>query len=158
VELGVIAVLTADVTAQMTLIGAIETKVKARAANLRAEDEASLESLAYQIHNFYNAVEDLLKLLAARFENHITETAQWHSALLQRMTQAVVGMRPAVLSAESYTLLNGLRGFRHFFRHAYGVAIEYEQLKVNLGRVQQLQPLLNQDIQRFLAALSAENA
>jgi hypothetical protein len=115
VEPGKIAILTAEVNAQMVLIEAIYIKLEARALGLTAEDEASLESLAYQIHNLYNAVEDLLKLLATRFENQITDTAQWHSALLRRMTQAVNGMRPAVLSEESYALLNGLRSFWHFF-------------------------------------------
>jgi hypothetical protein len=153
VEPGKIAILTADVNAQMALIEAIYTKLESRALGLTAEDEASLESVAYQIHNLYNAVEDLLKLLATRFENQITDTTQWHSALLRRMTQAVNGMRPAVLSEESYALLNGLRSFRHFFRHAYGVSIEYEQLNMNLGRAQGVRSPLQQDIRRFLEAL-----
>jgi hypothetical protein len=153
VEPGKIAILTAEVNAQMVLIEAIYIQLEARALGLTAEDEASLESLAYQIHNLYNAVEDLLKLLATRFENQITDTAQWHSALLRRMTQAVNGMRPAVLSEESYALLNGLRSFWHFFRHAYGVSIEYEQLKVNLGRAQGVRSPLQRDIRRFLEAL-----
>lgn len=50
-----------------------------------------MESVAYQIHNLFNAVEDLLKIVAASFENQITDTARWHTALLQRMTQEVVG-------------------------------------------------------------------
>jgi hypothetical protein len=153
VEPGKIAILTAEVNAQMVLIEAIYIKLESRALGLTAEDEASLESVAYQIHNLYNAVEDLLKLLATRFENQITDTAQWHSALLRRMTQAVKGMRPAVISEESYALLNGLRSFRHFFRHAYGVSIEFEQLKVNLARAQGVRSLLQRDIHRFLEAL-----
>jgi hypothetical protein len=153
VEQGKLAILTAEVKAQMALIEAVHLRVEARAAGLAPEDEASLESLAYQIHNLYNAIEDLLKLLASRFENQITDTSQWHSALLRRMTQAVEGMRPAVISEESYVLLNGLRSFRHFFRHAYGVTIEYGQLSANLERARGVRSWMEQDIRRFLEAL-----
>lgn len=147
-----LAVLTADINAQMNLIAGVYVKIDARAAKLVAMDEVSLESMAYQIHNLYNAIEDLLKLVAARFENHVPDV-QWHSALLQRMTQTVIGVRPLLLSAESYGLLNQLRGFRHFFRHAYGVPIEYRQLQANLEKAQQLRSLLQQDVQRFLETL-----
>lgn len=53
-------------------------------------------------------------MVAAHFENQISDTARWHSVLLQRMSQEIPGIRPAVLSQESYLLLNSLRGFRHF--------------------------------------------
>jgi hypothetical protein len=153
VEAGKVAILTAEVKAQMALIEAVYVKLETRAADLAPENEAGLESIAYQIHNLYNAVEDLLKLLASRFENQITDTSQGHSALLRRMTQAVEGMRPAVLSEESYSFLNGLRGFRHFFRHAYGVTIDYGQLSANLVRARGVRATLQRDMQRFLEAL-----
>lgn len=95
----------------------------------------------------------MLKLIALHFENQITDTARWHSILWQRMTQEVEGIRPALLSQETHLNLNALRGFRHFFRHAYGVPIDYAQLTINLDKAQSLLPTLEQDIKRFLEAL-----
>ncbi|WP_242034741.1 MULTISPECIES: hypothetical protein [unclassified Microcystis] len=46
-------------------------------------------------------------------------------------------------------MLNSLRGFRHFFRHAYGTNIDYEQLKVNLDRARKIYRNLEKDIQIF---------
>jgi len=46
-------------------------------------------------------------------------------------------------------LLNGLRGFWHFFRHAYGRNIDYEQLKINLDRARKIYSNLEKDIEIF---------
>ncbi len=51
-------------------------------------------------------------------------------------------------------ILNALRGFRHFFRHAYGTAIEYDLLKINLDKALSLFPLLDRDISHFLQQLT----
>jgi len=129
-----LTVFKVDVQAQLNLIKTVDKRLKERAANVESKDPILLESIAYQIHNLYSAIEDLLKLIADYFENNISQSRQWHSLLLQRMTISVPQVRPAVLSSETYTILNALRGFRHFFRHAYGAAIEYEQLKSNLDK------------------------
>ncbi len=147
-----------DVNAQLKLIKTIEQKLNERARGLSPDDIIRLESIAYQIHNLYNATEDLLKIVATYFENNITDTAQWHSALLQRMTQNIPEIRPALLSPETFLILNGLRGFRHFFRHAYGTNIEYDQLQINLDKAMKLLPTLEQDIESFLEKLIDKKA
>lgn len=131
------ALLEADLKAQQTTLEQIYELLDSRSQGLSSEQPEKLESVGYPIHNVYGAAEDLFKVIAAYFENNVVETAQWHSRLLQRMSQPVVGVRPAVISQESYRLLNGLRAFRHFFRHAYGVSIDYgpanEQSRSCLG-------------------------
>jgi hypothetical protein len=115
--------LQTDINAQLQLIKAIDDKLAIRAEGVNPDDAIRLESIAYQIHNLYSATEDLLKIVAACFENNIADTRQWHTALLNRMTVPILGIRPAFISSETCALLNGLRGFRHFFRHAYGTNI-----------------------------------
>ncbi len=146
-------VLRADLTTQMKVIKSVSLLIEERARGLQKDDPIRLESVAYQIHNFYNAIEDLLKIVAAHFENQISDTTRWHTVLLQRMSQEIPGIRPRLLSQESYLLLNSLRGFRHFFRHAYGVPIDYEQLLINLNKALQLYPCLEQDLNQFFEAL-----
>ena len=146
-------VLRADLTTQMAIVKSVSLLIEERARGLQKDDPIRLESVAYQIHNFYNAIEDLLKIVAAHFENQISDTTRWHTVLLQRMSQEIPGIRPRLLSQESYLLLNSLRGFRHFFRHAYGVPIDYEQLLINLNKALQLYPCLEQDLNQFFEAL-----
>ncbi|MBD2054781.1 hypothetical protein H6F88_01865 [Oculatella sp. FACHB-28] len=148
-----LAVFTADITAQQQAIERVFAMLEQRAEGLKPDYPERLESVAYQLHNFYGAIEELLKIVATYFENNVSDTARWHSLLLLRMTQAVEGVRPAAISTESYALLNALRAFRHFFRHAYGVPIDFAQLQSNLTKAQQLKPLLDRDLKCFLQDL-----
>lgn len=150
-------ILITDVNAQMDLIKTISERLKQRAMDLTADDIIRLESVAYQIHNLYNATEDLFKIIATYFENNISDTTRWHSALLQRMTQSIPEIRPALFSQKTYSILNSLRGFRHFFRHAYGSILEYEQLKINLDKAMNLYTLLETDVNNFIQELSSKS-
>lgn len=143
-----------DLLAQLELIERITNQLQNRAEGLQSDDIIRLESVAYQIHNLYNAVEDLLKIVATCFENNITDTAHYHTALLKRMNQMIPNIRPALISEETFLILNGLRGFRHFFRHAYGTPIEYDQLKINLDKAMNLRVMLEKDINNFLEQIS----
>ncbi len=100
-----LTLLVSDVEAQMGMIETIYEKLEERATGLHSDDEVRLESVAYQLHNLYNAIEDLFQLIAAHFENQVKDTSRWHTTLLQRMKQKVGGIRPALLSEESYALL-----------------------------------------------------
>lgn len=148
-------ILRTDVYAQMAVIEDVYTAMLDRAQDLDPNDLRQLESVAYQIHNLYNAVEDLLKLIATHFENHIVDAERWHSALLRRMAQPIPGVRPAFLTQESATVLDALRGFRHFFRHAYVATIEYDQLVINFNKAQQVNDLLRENVNQFFAALGS---
>jgi hypothetical protein len=151
-----LTLLTVNLNAQMTNIRAIHQKIVNRSTRLQSDDEAILESIAYQIHNLYCATEDLLKIVAGYFENNISNSSQWHSLLLQRMSIEIPNIRPAFLTSKTYSILNSLRGFRHFFRHAYGAAIEYDQLKSNLDKSLVLLANLESDLNQFIAKLSPQ--
>lgn len=146
----VLIVLRADVVGQMDLIDGVFTKLNARTADLHPDDEAQLESVAYQLHNLYSAVEDLFKLIASQFENQVSDASRWHIELLQRMKQEIPGVRPALISQETFNLLNGLRSFRHFFRHAYTAPIEFNHLQINLEKAKLVYPSLHHDVKLFL--------
>ncbi|TVQ43363.1 MAG: hypothetical protein EA365_12780 [Gloeocapsa sp. DLM2.Bin57] len=148
--------LKTDLQGQRQLINNIFQKLEQRAEGLTPDDLIRLESIAYQIHNLYTASEDLLKIIATYFENNITNTAQWHANLLTRLSQNIPGIRPAFLTEETFLILNSLRGFRHFFRHAYGANIEYDQLKINLDKALKLREYLAKDCDNFLKKIAAE--
>lgn len=151
-----LTILRADIRGHMGLIEDIFGTLEQRAAGLDAGDDRQLESVAYQLHNLYNAIEDLFKIVAGHFENRIADTSRWHVELLQRMRQEIDGVRPALLSRETFALLNGLRSFRHFFRHAYATPIEHAQLLINLDKARKLRPLLERDVNAFLEQLERD--
>jgi len=145
-----LSLLKASITAQGTEIERIFGKIEDRQ---RGEGEANLESLAYQLHNLYCSFEDLLKIVADFFENHINDSVHYHSALLWRMKTLIDGVRPALLSELSHRLLDSLRAFRHVFRHAYSYELDPKKLALVLEDALKLRELYQGDIDRFLEQL-----
>ncbi len=77
-----------------------------------------VESIGYWFHNLYCAHEDLFKIICSFWENNISFSSGYSTALLRRMVFAIEGIRPALLSQESLRVLDELRGFRYVFRQA----------------------------------------
>lgn len=65
------------------------------------------------------------------------------------MTLEIKGVRPRFISEMAYEFLNDLRGFRH----AYGVELEAEKIKLVLKKAQALKKIYQKDIVFFLAQL-----
>lgn len=148
-----LAGLTAEINGQWRLIERVSNRLEAR-VDEGLGTPGQLDSVAYQIHNLYCSIEDLLKLIASAFENQVGTTGEWHRILLLRLSQPVEGMRPAFLSEELFDLLNQLRSFRHMFRHAYGTDIRLRQLEPNIDIALQASKLISQDISQFLEQLT----
>ncbi len=143
------ALLKSAVEAQLREIAQIFAKIEERRAHI--DDPAHLESLGYQLHNLYSAFEDLFKIVADFFENRIAERVGYHRELLWRMKIAIPGVRPALLSETSYRLLDRLRAFRHFFRHAYGAELDPKKVALVVEDALKLRESYSQEIERFVA-------
>ena len=83
----------------------------------------------------YTAIEDLLKQVAKAFENNISDVSSYHKELLVRLNTDVPKIRPALLSRESFLLLDEVRKFRHFIRHAYDCELDEKELKIILEKL-----------------------
>ena len=89
---------------------------------------------ALKTQQFYTAIEDLLKQIAKSFENHLQDMGSSHKELLVRLNTDIPAIRPKVILEESFLLLDKIRAFRHFIRHAYDCELEEPELK----KIQQL--------------------
>lgn len=145
-----LSLLKAAVSAQRREIEKIFSKVEERR---KEEGLSSLESLAYQLHNLYCGFEDLFKIVANFFENRIEERAKYHRELLWRMKIPIEGVRPAVLSEESFRRLDALRAFRHFFRHAYSYELDPKKVALVVEDALALKRLYAAELDHFLEQL-----
>jgi len=102
------------------------------------------------LHNLYCAFEDLFKIVAEAFENHIQDKSRYHVELLRRMTIRIEGVRPPLLGEESSSLLENIRSFRHFFRHAYSYELDERKVKIVLEDAFKLEEIYQRDINSFL--------
>ena len=85
--------------------------------------------VAIDLHHAYSAVESIMLRLARAFEGEPVPGPDWHQALLHGMSLEIEGVRPRAFSEPSYAALRMLLAFRHFFRHAYAVALDPAQLE-----------------------------
>lgn len=141
----------AEFDRQVEQIKHIYTTLETKSAQWKDEQPGSehIESTGYWLHNLYCAYEDLFKIVASFWENSVTSDGTYHKQLLKRMILQINGLRPALISQESFKLLDELRGFRHVFRHAYSYGLDAERVAFLLKRVLQQQSGILTDIDRF---------
>ncbi len=152
------AVFLADFRFQRNQIENIYGLLQEKQAELKEGGSASqekVESIGYWLHNLYCAYEDLFKLTTGFWENSIDFADDYHIRLLKRMVMDIEGIRPALLSEESYKLLNDLRGFRHVFRHAYSFGLDTERVLLLFRKVLDSRSSVGGDLKRFEAQISA---
>jgi hypothetical protein len=108
-----------------------------------------VESAGYWLHNLYCAYEDLFKMVSGFWENNLSSNGEYHINLLRRMILEIKGVRPRLLSMDSHSLLNELRGFRHVFRHAYNYGLDDEKVTHLLRKTVDNNQLISKDFSEF---------
>lgn len=109
-------------------------------ATSRVDEVPWASHAAVALHGWYTALESALERVVRTLDGDVPRGDRWHRDLLSQVTVEVPGLRPAVLPRALLPELLELLGFRHFFRHAYGVAFEPEKLRVEVERVRRLAP------------------
>lgn len=104
---------------------------------------------ALKTQQLFTALEDLFKQIAKAFENHIEDLGSYYRELLSRMMTEIPDIRPAVISKESFLLLDKVRAFRHFIRHAYDCDLDKEQLLLIQIKLKDGFYLIDKDLQHF---------
>jgi hypothetical protein len=135
----------AYITYQEDAIADIYSKI----AVLKPLNDDKLVHVAYQLHNLYSAYEDMFKEISLSFENNIDRNSGFHKNLLIRMKISIPGIRPNVLSEESYLVLGELMGFRHVFRHAYNYNLTPDKMELLRKRVLEQKSFIDSDITVF---------
>ena len=143
-----IAILKAEIDSHERDIDRIYERIEQRTRIFRQTAEG-VDSMAYQIHNLYSAFEQLFETVVHFFENRLEEE-RYHIDLLRRMRLEIDGIRPALVSDGAFDLLDELRRFRHFFRHAYTAELNPEKLDDLLGNVRRLREIHRRDVKKFI--------
>ncbi|MEW5830091.1 MAG: hypothetical protein AB1846_14445 [Chloroflexota bacterium] len=85
----------------------------------RANDDYYLDSVALNLHGFYSGFERIFTQIAETVDGDLPRGENWHDLLLRQMAGEIPDVRPAVISADTRTLLDELRRFRHVVRNVY---------------------------------------
>lgn len=100
------------------------------------------------LENYYTAAETVMFRIAQTFGNSV-DGHRWHADLLHRLNIQVDGVRPRVLSDDSYADLDELRRFRHFKRYYYRVEYDWDKLDFVIGKLQRLHPQFLNELETF---------
>jgi len=107
----------------------------------------------YQLHNLYNAAENIFHNIAEVFGNHLDHRSGWHAELLDRMRLDLMPLRPAVIDDATFAGLDELRRFRHVFRAAYSIELDAERMVLVLRKALALREPFLRQVSSFLSFL-----
>jgi len=82
-------------------------------------DDAYLKATAYDLHGFYGGLERIFEAVATAIDGSVPGGESWHRDLLQQMGRELPGIRPALFSEETVSLMDEFRRFRHRIRNIY---------------------------------------
>ena len=142
------------------------TKVKRSAEQIREdlqriedapiEYRRSLEAfVARRLFDFYKGLESIFQRIAREVDGNLPSGEEWHKDLLHQMTESSA-IRPSVLSQETGSELQNLRGFRHVFIYIYADELDYEQTLENAERVKTLFPRISAELDIFITWLEQQ--
>ncbi len=117
-------------------------------------DRRDVIFVGYQLHNLYNAVENIFRNIATTFGNHLSDQSGWHADLLDRMRLDLTPLRPPVVDDTTFAQLDELRRFRHVFRAAYSINLDTERMAIVQRKALDLRERLPRQIEEFLAFLN----
>ena len=144
-------------------ISAERTKVNRCAEQIREDlrkiEEAPIEYrqsleafVARHLFDFYKGLENIFQRIAQEIDRTLPSGEEWHKDLIQQMAESRT-VRPSVLSQETSTELQNLRGFRHVFIYIYADELDYEQVLTNAERVGTVFPKVSAELDVFITWL-----
>lgn len=131
---------------------------------VQAHDEAKrsdrnqtffLDSVAINLHSFYNGAERVFEMLAREMDGGLPAGPTWHRDLLAQMALAVQGVRPAVIRSETAAGLEEYLRFRHLVRNLYTWNFEADKLAELVSRLEAVVDDLQTDLTHFGRYLQA---
>lgn len=121
----------------------------------RTDASVYLDSVALNLHGFYNGLERIFEWLARQIDGTMPEGSAWHRDLLQQMSFSVPNVRPEVIQPGTRELLEPFLGFRHVVRNLYTWHFEPEKISRLISQLPETVTSLDADFSRFSQFLDA---
>jgi len=106
------------------------------------------------IVKYYTCLETTFLRISSFFENNLN-SEKWHQDLLNKMTLQMDGIRNAVISENSYSILLELLKFRHFQRYFFDINYDPDKISFLEKKLNQIHPMIIDDLQGFIQYLKS---
>lgn len=104
------------------------------------------------IHDFYNSVERIFEGCLAAFGQSAAQSGSYHKTTLSSVATATAE-GPAIIGPELHLILNDCLGFRHTFRKAYGIELDWVRMRPLAFELHEYAARVRDEISTFLETL-----
>jgi len=116
---------------------------------LNEDDSLYLDSVALNLHDFYNGLERIFERIAENIDEIKPEGLNWHQEILRQMVMEIPKVRPAVISQDLREELDKYRAFRHIVRNIYAHNFRIDKIKDLMENIDKLLNKLEENLQIF---------
>lgn len=106
-----------------------------------------MNGLAAYLHQYYTGIESIFRRIALQIDGFLPTGERSHLDLLEQMAQDLPKIRTALIESQQYIILKDYLNFRHFFRHAYGYQLRWQELRLKLVMMPETLEKLRQKIE-----------
>ncbi len=116
--------LIADIDADMSLLKKETQSISRKLLRLKDEKDpenidSHIKAIAGSLHSIYSGYENIIERIVRTIDGDIPSGRDYHLMLLKRALNPIEGLRPPIISIETFRLLDELRTYRHKFRNIY---------------------------------------
>jgi hypothetical protein len=125
--------LISDINTDMKLLKREIESIQRKLERLKTErDRENIDShdkaIAASLHSLYSGYEAVIERIVRAIDGDAPVGRHYHVLLLKRAMNPLEGVRPGVISAETFSLLDELRTYRHKFRNIYLYLLSPERI------------------------------
>jgi hypothetical protein len=118
-----------------------------------ADQDAYLNSVAFNLHSLYCGLERMFELIAIELDGGTLGGERWHSELLNQMALDLPQVRPPVLTKAVVTHLDEYRKFRHLVRNVYATNLDPDRMEALVASLPAIWNQVCQDLSTFIQFL-----
>ena len=111
------------------------------------------ESTAYRLQSFYMGIERLFTKINMEIDkktfSYSKDDDKWHKEMLKSMSLDIKGVRPKVISNETFKMLGEYLGFRHWVRYYYYYQLDIKKLLPLIKDLEETYSYLKKDLKLF---------
>jgi predicted nucleotidyltransferase len=94
--------------------------------------QLEVNGLAAYLHQYYTGIEAIFRRISLQIDRSFPTGERSHLDLLEQMAENIPQVRTALINPQQYLIFKDYLNFRHFFRHAYGYKLRWQEIRLKL--------------------------